>query len=49
VGAFAAFTSFVIFYFLKQSNELRVTEQEELEGLDAHEHGTAAYAELKYE
>ena len=49
VGAFAALTSFVIFGILKHTNELRVSEQEEIEGLDAHEHGTAAYAELKYE
>lgn len=49
VGAFAGLTSFIIFFFLKRANELRVSEQEEIEGLDAHEHGTAAYAELKYE
>lgn len=49
VGIFAVLTSFGIFFALKKSGELRVTEQEEIEGLDAHEHGTAAYAELKYE
>lgn len=49
VGLFAVLTSFGIFFALKKSGELRVTEQEEIEGLDAHEHGTAAYTELKYE
>ncbi len=49
VGIFAVSTSFAIFYFLKQNKKLRVTEQEEIEGLDVHEHGTAAYSELKYE
>ncbi|NJW53072.1 ammonium transporter [Salinimicrobium oceani] len=49
VGIFAALTSFAIFSALKKSNELRVSEQEEIEGLDLHEHGSAAYSELKYE
>lgn len=49
VGIFAALTSFVIFFVLKKTGELRVSEQEEIEGLDVHEHGTAAYAELKYD
>lgn len=49
VGVFAALTSFGIFFGLKKSGELRVSEQEEIEGLDVHEHGTAAYNELKYE
>lgn len=49
VGIFAASTSFGIFFVLKKSGELRVSEKEEIEGLDMHEHGTAAYTELKYE
>lgn len=49
VGIFAGLTSFLIFYVLKQATELRVSEQEEIEGLDVHEHGTAAYSELKYD
>ncbi len=49
VGIFAASTSLGIFFVLKKSGELRVSEKEEIEGLDMHEHGTAAYTELKYE
>ena len=49
VGTFTMATSYGIFILLKKAIELRVTEQEEIEGLDAHEHGTAAYLELKYE
>ena len=49
VGIFATLTSFGIFFVLKKSGELRVSEQEEIEGLDVHEHGTAAYTELKYD
>lgn len=49
IGIFAALTSFGIFFMLKKMGELRVSEQEEIEGLDVHEHGTAAYTELKYE
>ncbi len=49
IGLFAAVTSFGIFFYLKKMGELRVSEKEEIEGLDIHEHGTAAYAEIKYE
>lgn len=49
VAIFASLTSFIIFFILRKTGELRVSEQEEIEGLDVHEHGTAAYAELKYE
>ena len=49
VAIFAGLTSFIIFFVLRKTGELRVSEQEEIEGLDVHEHGTAAYAELKYE
>lgn len=43
VGIFCSGTSFLILYSLKKAIGLRVTEIEEIEGLDAHEHGLAAY------
>lgn len=48
VGLFAVVTSYGIFYALKQAGELRVSEQVEKEGLDAHEHGSAAYSHITY-
>ncbi|GAB2767069.1 ammonium transporter [Salinimicrobium soli] len=49
VGSFCLLTSFGIFYALKKTVGIRVTEKEEIEGLDAHEHGSAAYSQLQYE
>ncbi len=46
VGLFCVASSFIILFGLKKSIGLRVTEIEELEGLDAHEHGTVAYTSL---
>jgi len=49
VGAAATFctvTAFAILYTLKKTIGLRVSEQEELEGLDIHEHGMDAYADF---
>ena len=43
VGAFVAVTSFVLFTVLKATVGLRVSEQEEIEGLDVHEHGSPGY------
>ncbi|GAB4143331.1 MAG: ammonium transporter [Planctomycetaceae bacterium] len=48
IGVFAAFAwafpvSFAIFYTIKMTVGLRVSEQEEIEGLDMHEHGMLAY------
>ena len=40
----ALVTSFVVFSILKKTMGLRVTEQEEIEGLDLSEHGAIAYA-----
>ncbi len=37
-------SAFVIFFVLKGAMGVRVTEQEEREGLDMHEHGVAAYS-----
>ena len=50
VCAYAAFcivTSFIILFILKKTVGIRVSEQEELEGLDAHEHGMNAYPDFR--
>ena len=47
VGAFCCVTAFIILYAIKATIGLRVTEQEEIEGLDAHEHGMDAYADFR--
>lgn len=44
-GAFAAAASFVILWIMKVTMGLRVTEEEELSGLDISEHGTYGYPE----
>lgn len=49
VGAAATFctaTAFIILYGLKKTVGIRVSEKEELEGLDIHEHGMDAYADF---
>ncbi|SET01045.1 ammonium transporter [Paenibacillus sp. NFR01] len=43
--AFVAVMSFIILYVIKLVNGLRVTEEEELVGLDLSEHGTYGYPE----
>ncbi len=40
-------SSFIIFLVLKKTIGLRVSEREELEGLDAHEHGMDAYPDFR--
>ncbi|RNC89450.1 MAG: ammonium transporter [Allomuricauda sp.] len=50
VGAAAVFCSvfgFLILFVLKKTIGLRVSEQEELQGLDIHEHGMDAYADFR--
>ncbi|WP_420319979.1 ammonium transporter [Flagellimonas sp.] len=50
VGAVAAFcplTAFIILFTIKKLSGIRVTEQEELQGLDIHEHGMDAYADFR--
>ena len=50
VGAYAVFcvvTSFIIIYTLKKTMGIRVSEKEELEGLDGHEHGMDAYPDFR--
>lgn len=40
-------SSFIIFFVLKKTVGIRVSEKEELEGLDGHEHGMSAYADFR--
>ncbi|MEX0315174.1 MAG: ammonium transporter [Allomuricauda sp.] len=50
VGAAAAFcslTAFIILFTIKKVSGLRVSEKEELQGLDIHEHGMDAYADFR--
>jgi Amt family ammonium transporter len=50
VGSYAVFclaTSFIIIFTLKKTIGIRVSEREELEGLDAHEHGMDAYSDFR--
>ncbi|MFP4635631.1 MAG: ammonium transporter [Nitriliruptoraceae bacterium] len=46
VAAWVAAASAVLFGALKAIGQLRVSEQEEIEGLDVHEHGVPGYPEL---
>ncbi|MDT0552648.1 ammonium transporter [Urechidicola vernalis] len=50
VGSYAAIcivSSFIIFFILKKTVGIRVSEKEELEGLDGHEHGMNAYPDFR--
>ena len=50
VGCYAAIclvSSFLIIFVLKKTVGIRVSEEEELEGLDAHEHGMDAYPDFR--
>ena len=40
--------SFLLFFLLKKTVGLRVSEKEELDGLDMHEHGCSAYANFHF-
>lgn len=40
-------SAFIIFFVMKKTVGIRVSEKEELEGLDAHEHGMDAYPDFR--
>ncbi|MFB9053391.1 ammonium transporter [Formosa undariae] len=46
-AVFCIITSFLIIFTLKKTIGIRVSEKEELEGLDAHEHGMDAYPDFR--
>lgn len=48
ISAWAFSTSFALFFVLKKLFGIRVSEREELEGLDISEHGTMSYPEFGY-
>ncbi|MDA8596004.1 ammonium transporter [Flavobacteriaceae bacterium] len=43
IGAWAMITTFIVLFILKKIMGLRVSEKEEIEGLDIHEHGIGVY------
>ncbi|KAA1247969.1 ammonium transporter [Aquimarina sp. RZ0] len=47
IGGFCILTSFIILFTLKKTIGLRVSEKEEIEGLDGHEHGMDAYPDFR--
>jgi len=47
VGTFCVTTSFIIIYTIKAISGIRVSEVEELEGLDRHEHRMDAYPDFR--
>ncbi len=47
IGVFVFSTSLVVWYILKKTMGIRVSDQEELEGLDQHEFGMEAYPEFR--
>ncbi|MBP8793749.1 MAG: ammonium transporter [Lutibacter sp.] len=47
IGAFCVITSFLIIYTLKKTIGIRVSAEEEQEGLDIHEHGMDAYPDFR--
>ncbi len=46
-GVFCCISAFIIFYALKKTVGIRVSKDEELEGLDLHEHGMDAYSDFR--
>jgi Amt family ammonium transporter len=46
IGAWAIIASFIVLIIIKKTIGLRVSEKEELEGLDMHEHGIDSYPEF---
>lgn len=48
VAAYTLILAFILFFVLKKTIGLRVTEKEEIDGLDMHEHGCSAYANFHF-
>lgn len=46
-GVFCCLTAFIFIFALKKTVGIRVSKEEELEGLDIHEHGMDAYADFR--
>ncbi|WP_299184813.1 ammonium transporter [uncultured Aquimarina sp.] len=46
-GGFCVLTSFIIIFALKKTIGIRVSEKEEIDGLDGHEHGMDAYPDFR--
>ncbi len=46
-GVFCCITASIIFFALEKTVGIRVSKEEELEGLDLHEHGMDAYADFR--
>ena len=46
-GAFCCISAFIIIFSLKKISGIRVSKEEELEGLDLHEHGMDAYPDFR--
>jgi Amt family ammonium transporter len=47
IGIWALVASFIVLFILKKTMGLRVSEKEEIEGLDIHEHGMEAYPDFR--
>ena len=47
IGAFCIISAFIILFILKKTIGLRVSEKEEIDGLDGHEHGMDAYPDFR--
>jgi Amt family ammonium transporter len=47
IGAFCLISSFLILFTIKKTMGLRVTKEEEIEGLDSAEHGMSAYPDFR--
>jgi len=47
IGIFCCLTAFIILIVIKKTMGLRVSKEEEIEGLDIHEHGMAAYPDFR--
>lgn len=48
VMAFVFIMAFIIFTLINKTVGLRVSKEEELDGLDVHEHGSSAYADFNF-